>query len=124
MSETIYERIKRLRLEKGMTQTDLAKKIGYAGKDMISRVESGKIDISRSRLIQFADALGVSPLYLFNGSESIEEIGKPLPPISEDDILLDRFHRLDNEDKARIKERIEILLESDKYKKDTGNEAM
>lgn len=124
MSETIYERIKRLRLEQNMTQTDLAKKIGYAGKDMISRVESGKIDISRSRLIQFADALGVSPIYLFNGSESIEEIGKPLPPISEDDILLDRFHRLDNEDKARIKERIEILLESDKYKKDTGNEAM
>ena len=124
MSETIYERIKRLRLERNMTQADLAKKIGYAGKDMISRVESGKVDISRSRLIQFADALGVSPIYLFNGSESIEEIGKPLPPISEDDILLDRFHRLDNEDKARIKERIEILLESDKYKKDTGNEAM
>lgn len=124
MSETIYERIKRLRLERNMTQTDLAKKIGYAGKDMISRVESGKVDLSRSRLVQFADALGVSPIYLFNGSESIEEIGKPLPPISEDDILLDRFHRLDNEDKARIKERIEILLESDKYKKDTGNEAM
>lgn len=124
MSETIYERIKRLRLERNMTQADLAKKIGYAGKDMISRVESGKVDISRSRLIQFADALGVSPIYLFNGSESIEEIGKPLPPISEDDVLLDRFHRLDNEDKARIKERIEILLESDKYKKDTGNEAM
>ncbi len=96
MSETVYERIKRLRLEQNMTQTDLAKKIGYAGKDMISRVESGKIDISRSRLIQFADALGVSPIYLFNGSESVEEIGKPLPPISEDDILLDRFHRLDS----------------------------
>jgi len=124
MSETIYERIKRLRLERNMTQTDLAKKIGYAGKDMISRVESGKVDLSRSRLVQFADALGVSPIYLFNGSESIEEIGKPLPPISEDDMLLDRFHRLDNEDKARIKERIEILLESDKYKKDTGNKAM
>lgn len=124
MSETIYERIKRLRLERNMTQTDLAKKIGYAGKDMISRVESGKVDLSRSRLVQFADALGVSPIYLFNGSDSIEEIGKPLPPISEDDILLDRFHRLDNEDKARIKERIEILLESDKYKKDTGNKAM
>ena len=124
MTETVYQRIKRLRVDRGMTQLELAKKVGYSGKDMVSRVESGKVDISRSRLIQFADALGVSPLYLFNGSESIDEIGKPLPPISEDDKLLDRFHRLDSEDRARIKERIEMLLEQDKYKKDTGNEAM
>ena len=124
MEETVYQRIRRLRTDKGMTQLDLAKKVGYSGKDMVSRVESGKVDISRNRLIQFADALGVSPLYLFNGSESIEEIGQPLPPISEDDKLLDQFHRLDDEDKARVKERIEMLLESDKYKKDTGDKAM
>jgi transcriptional regulator with XRE-family HTH domain len=124
MEETVYQRIRRLRTDKGMTQLDLAKKVGYSGKDMVSRVESGKVDISRNRLIQFADALGVSPLYLFNGSESIEEIGQPLPPISEDDKLLDQFHRLDDEDRARVKERIEMLLESDKYKKDTGDKAM
>lgn len=68
MKETVYQRIRRIRTDKGMTQLDLAKKVGYSGKDMVSRVESGQIDISRNRLIQFADALGVSPRYLLDGS--------------------------------------------------------
>lgn len=117
MSETIYERIRRLRLAKGMTQSELAAKVGYSGKDMVSRVEAGKVDITRSRLMQFADALGVSSLFLFNGSESVEDIGKELPPISETDKLIEKYNMLDAEDKARIRERIDMLLESDKYKR-------
>lgn len=124
MSETIYERIRRLRLTKGMTQSELAAKVGYSGKDMVSRVEAGKVDITRSRLMQFADALDVSPLFLFNGSESAEDIGKELPPISETDKLIEKYNMLDAEDKARIRERIDMLLESDKYKRVFTNEAM
>lgn len=124
MSETIYERIRRLRLTKGMTQSELAAKVGYSGKDMVSRVEAGKVDITRSRLVQFANALGVSPLFLFNGSESVEDIGKELPPISETDKLIEKYNMLDAEDKARIRERIDMLLESDKYKRVFTDEAM
>lgn len=123
MTETIGERIKRLRMEHGMTQSELAAKVGYSGKDMVSRVESGQVDLTQTRLMQFADALYVSPIYLFNGSESVSEIGT-LPPPTDLDKHIERYNRLDKVDKARIDERIDMLLESDKYKKDTTNEAM
>lgn len=124
MNKEIGERIKKLRTNHGMTQTELAMKVGYSGKDMISKVEAGKVDLTRSRLIRIAEALYVSPLYLFNGSESVSEIGTELPPITAAEKHLEKYNRLDAEDKARIDERIEMLLEADKYKKGTTNEAM
>ena len=120
MSETIYDRIKRIRIERGMTQLELAKLSGYAGKDMISRVESGKVDIKRDRIEKIAAALRVSPVYLLVGdrssaSQTIE---------SDEAEHMKKYRMLDAEDRARIDERICMLLESEKYKKDTEEEAM
>ena len=66
---TIYERIKELRQAKGMSQYDLAKKVGYEGRSAISKVENGSRDISQSMIIKYAEALGVSPGYLIYGDE-------------------------------------------------------
>lgn len=65
---TIYERIRELRLSRGMSQHELAKKVGYEGRSAISKVESGERDISQSMIQKYADALGVTPIYLLNGS--------------------------------------------------------
>lgn len=62
--ETIYERIRRLRQERNMSQDDLAKKTGYTSRSTINKIEAGKIDISRAKIKVFADALGVTPAYL------------------------------------------------------------
>lgn len=43
MLET-YKNIKKLRLERGWTQTELAQRTGYADKGTISRIENGKVD--------------------------------------------------------------------------------
>ena len=67
---TIYERIKQLRLQLGMSQEELAKKVGYEGKSAISKVENGERDISHSMLIKYAEALHVTPSYLLTGSDS------------------------------------------------------
>lgn len=60
MLET-YQNIKKLRKEKGWTQTDLAKKVGYTHKSMIARIEAGKIDLPSSKIIEFAEVFGVEP---------------------------------------------------------------
>lgn len=68
--ETVYERIKRLRKENNMTQTELAQKIGYADKTAISKIEAGHFEITQSKAKKFASALGVSVSYLLDGYDS------------------------------------------------------
>lgn len=66
---TIYERIKALRIKKGMSQADLAKKVGYVGRSAISKVENGDRDISQSMIAKYAEALNVTPAYLLYGND-------------------------------------------------------
>lgn len=42
MNEIIGQNIKQRRIAVGMSQTELAKKLGYSGKSMISLIEAGK----------------------------------------------------------------------------------
>lgn len=57
----IYRNIKELRKDRGWSQTELAKKVGYADKGMISRIEHGKVDLSQSQVVKFAEVFGLTP---------------------------------------------------------------
>ena len=77
---TVYERIKSLRVQKGLTQEDVAKALGYNTRSTISRIESGDIDLPQSKLEAFARYLGVSPIFLlFGAPENKVEISKKIP---------------------------------------------
>ena len=66
---TIGDRIRQRRNELQWSQRDLAAKMGYNNNSTITRIESGKVDIPQSRIVQFADVLGVSIAYLMGWSE-------------------------------------------------------
>src|SRR5438094_7633999 len=67
MEETIGQRLRRLRLERGFSQRDLAEKgVSYA---YISRIEAGARRPSVKALRMLARKLGVSADYLETGSE-------------------------------------------------------
>ena len=53
----IYSNIKTRRKQLGYTQTELAKKLGYANKSMIAKIEKGQVDLSQSKIMAFAKAL-------------------------------------------------------------------
>lgn len=59
----IGDRIKQRRIELDWSQRDLAEKMGY-NHSTITRIETGKIDITQSRVVQFSEVLGVSIAYL------------------------------------------------------------
>ena len=61
---TIGDRIRQRRNELGWSQRDLASKMGYNNNSTITRIEGGKVDIPQSRIVQFANVLGVSAGYL------------------------------------------------------------
>lgn len=64
---TMYDRIRDLRKANGMSQEDLAYKVGYKGRSMIARVEAGQVDLPQSKIVAFAEALGVTTEYLMDG---------------------------------------------------------
>lgn len=68
--------IKSLRLNRGMTQTDLAKKLGVT-KSMISAYESGTRQPSYGSLVKLATYFGVTMDYLFGfeGKKYIDASG-------------------------------------------------
>lgn len=62
--ENMGERIKRLREQKGMTQDDLAQRLGV-NKAAISKYEKGIVEnLKRSTIKSMASILNVSPSYL------------------------------------------------------------
>lgn len=67
---TIGSRIKDARTQRGWSQRELAKRMGYSNHSTIGKIESGKVDIPQSRIVQFADVLGVTVSYLMNWEEN------------------------------------------------------
>ena len=87
--KTIYERIRDLRTEHGMSQDDLAKAMGYSDRSMITKIEGGRVDISQKKIVAFAEILGTTPRYLMDGDPVNEEIESA----SEDKKVLFRLAR-------------------------------
>ena len=57
----LYHNIKRIREEKGMSQDELARLVGFKSRSSINKIEMGVNDITQSKLIAIANALHVSP---------------------------------------------------------------
>lgn len=70
----IGERIKARRQELQWSQRELASKMNYSHHSTLARIESGQVDVTQSRIVQFAEVLGVSIAYLMGWEE--EEKGQ------------------------------------------------
>lgn len=60
------EKIAYYRKQLGMSQDELAKKVGYKGKSAISKIESGERDIMQDRIVKFARVLGIDAVKLLD----------------------------------------------------------
>ena len=70
---TIYDRIRELRISRNMSQDDLARAMGYKDRSMITKIESGKVDISQKKIIAFSKVLNTTPAYLMGWSDDKNE---------------------------------------------------
>lgn len=104
---TIYERIKALRIERGLSQLELANKVGYQGRSAISKVENGERDISQSMIEVYAKALDVSPTYLLYG----EETDSDTPTSDNDRIIIDLIASLSDSKKVEAINYLRYLSE-------------
>lgn len=108
----LYTNIKNRRNELKMTQEQLALKMGYSDKGMISKIEKGLVDISHKKIIEFAEALNTTPRALMGWDD--KELTTP-PLRQDEEQLLDVYNQLDIEDKAELRGTAKGMLMADKY---------
>lgn len=70
---TVGQRIREKRIELGLTQEELAFKMGYSGKSSVCAAEICGDNITTTKVQKFATALGVSPIYLMFGTDDDAE---------------------------------------------------
>lgn len=61
---SVGERIYKLRKDMGMTQDELAQKLGYKSKSSINKIEMGKSEFPQKKLNDFAKVLNTTPGFL------------------------------------------------------------
>lgn len=92
---TIGERIKARRVELGLTQEELAKRLGNKSRASVCTVERDKEDLTTARIRQYAEALEVSPSYLMGWNNTIYVS-------SEEESVLDAYRNADEGIKTAV----------------------
>jgi transcriptional regulator with XRE-family HTH domain len=103
----LYENIKRYRMEAKLSQAELAKRTGYTDRSSIAKIEKGLVDLSQSKIKQFAEVLGVTPGHLMGWDE------KPAEELQEMGALAAQL-LLDQDALAMAREYMQ-LSEADRY---------
>lgn len=70
--ETLGQRIKKLRIERNLSQDELAIKLGYKSRSSINKIELGINDIAQSKIVEFSEVLKTTPSYLMGWIDDYE----------------------------------------------------
>lgn len=113
---TIGEKIKQRRLELQWSQRQLSDKMGYSNHSTITKIEAGKVDIPQSRIVQFAEVLGVSVAYLMNW-EQVQQKNSTLVDLTirmrSDEVfcsIVEGLNKLDTVQLASVKQVVDAFL--------------
>lgn len=91
ISKEFGARLRDIRIQKGISQEQLAKAIGLETKAAISKIELGVIDCNSSKIQKLADVLGVSPSdFFFRRNSSYDEYLPYLAKASEETLKIVR----------------------------------
>ena len=96
---TIGDNILLKRKEMGMTQEELAKRLGYKSKSTINKIEMGINDVPQSKIMRFAEALCTTPAYLMGWKEDAKKENSPdeLELTEEEMMIIKTFRQIPKE---------------------------
>lgn len=108
---TIGKRIKEKREELKLSQRDLAKKMNYTNHSTIGKIERGQVDVSQTRIVQFAEVLGTSVAYLMGWEETKKSATNNDSGLSEaKQDLLALVENCSEEEATRMLQMLELFL--------------
>ena len=113
---TIGEKIKERRISLGLTQDDLAKRVGYKSRSSINKIELSR-ELPLRKIEQLATALNVDPSYLMGWKDEesdYEQAGRDAAQEIIDQDLLDAFRKtqdLPNGEKQMVIDIVSRILD-------------
>lgn len=109
---TIGERIKQRRIELGLSQEELAKRLGNKSRASVCTVEKDKEDMTTDRVRKYAKALECSPAYLMGWEEKPTTIKKisdiTLSP--EEEEIIYAYRKADEVDKNSVRKILNVSI--------------
>lgn len=130
----VGNRIKQLRLEREMSQDELARKSGYGARSTINKIELGINDVPQSKIKAIAEALGVTVGDLlcwkdFDNQHDTKAIQKEVNLFEQIEQVHGKTTReafgmyvqLDTEDQGEIRGEMKQMLKDEKYSAKDGS---
>ena len=109
---TIGERIREERERQGLSQDELAKKMGYSNRSSVSTMESAS-DLTLKKVKKVASALGVSPEHL---------MGWDAPAPSAPPTFLTKYNRLNHSGRDYIDTQLDYALSRPEFVSEKNND--
>lgn len=105
------DRIRAKREELGLTQEELAFKLGYKSRSSVNKVELSR-DLSLKIVTQYAEVLGCSAAYLLGWEDNAEENNRELSSeMAEIDVnVLSKFHSLTLEEQNNVVAYMDFII--------------
>lgn len=115
----IGKNIKALRMKLGLTQEELAAKVGYKTKSAINKIELGVNDLPQKKIVVFADALETTPAAIMGWSEetynALSDLAHEMhikePSATDDEGYPDSIQKLIDFAKTVPEDRAEAMLQ-------------
>ncbi len=99
----IGKKVKMRREELGLTQEELAKKLGYKSKSTINKIEKDINDVNQTNLSRLASALDVDATYFIEGETPDEDITA----------FIETYTKLSDDNKAQVMSYMRFLLKEE-----------
>lgn len=108
----LYKNIKFLRKQLGLSQEDLAKKIGYTSPSSIAKIEKGEVDLPISKILLFAKSLNTTAADLMGWEEN-----NTTAPKLKQHPLLEIYNNLNEDGQNNLMNYAEYIAGKQEYKK-------
>lgn len=118
LQSKIGAKIKSLRENKELSQSQLAELVGYKDKTSIAKIEAGKVDLPQSKILAFSKALNVTPSFLLNLDSDKPESDQLIDNPVFFNRMLKYLELLNSEGREEASKRIEELTYIPKYAAD------
>ena len=107
-----------------MTQDALAHALGYKDRSMITKIESGSVDISQKKIMAFAKALNTTPGYLMGWEDESAPVPDDQPKNDDVRLLIRGLNKLSPEQLEQATNMMKIMFAkyADYFDKENDND--